>query len=327
MELENSQSLIAWGSSKLLELFLKNEPSANIMYIVDSNPGLQGTQVAGIDVIAPESLPEVYRDDAIIVVFAVSNLSIQSILKQLNTMGHFLHKTVFLYADLFRKSFEDKLKTILKRSPNKHNYHFVKTLSAVTHIPVHTTLLGNWLFLELLEDIMTRNAGWAIAEIGAYAGGNALLALLYMTRHVRQLPFFILDSFGGFPEVSEHDPRSSKAGDYQLEIPFQSVLDTFSTFPNAHVIKGAVPESFEQLDTNNQYGLVFYDCDLYRPAKHTFEYFWDRIIPGGYLLVHDYYTEAGGFEGVRRATDEFFGAQSISFHGFWETTMSLIIKP
>lgn len=71
---------------------------------------------------------------------------------------------------------------------------------------------------------------------------------------------------------------------------------------------------------------MFYDCDLYQPALDTFEYFWDKIIPGGFMLVHDYIAEEGGFTGVKKATDEFFKPKGVVIHPIWETTMALITK-
>ena len=71
---------------------------------------------------------------------------------------------------------------------------------------------------------------------------------------------------------------------------------------------------------------LFYDCDFYLPALDTFDYFWDRIVPGGYLLIHDYEAEEGGYAGVKKATDEFFGPRKIKFPSFYENTMAVIRK-
>ena len=142
-----------------------------------------------------------------------------------------------------------------------------------------------------------------------------------------QRPFYIFDSFEGFPELSQNDPETKKAGDYKIETSYENILDNFSMFPFAHVIKGFVPGTFSSLPKHERYGLVFYDCDLYDPALATFEYFWDRLMPGGYMLIHDYVAEKGGFLGVRKATDEFFKPRNIAVQEFWENTMGLAIKP
>jgi hypothetical protein len=49
------------------------------------------------------------------------------------------------------------------------------------------------------------------------------------------------------------------------------------------------------------------DCDWYASTKICLETFYDRVRPGGVIIVDDY----GGYDGCRKAVDEFFIARNI----------------
>jgi hypothetical protein len=71
---------------------------------------------------------------------------------------------------------------------------------------------------------------------------------------------------------------------------------------------------------------VFYDCDLYQPALDTYAYFWERLEPGGMIIIHDNVATPRGWNGVRKATNQFFDPLSVPIHDLWETTMSVVQK-
>ena len=319
-----NKKVVAWGANKLLQFYVHNTSRHQISYVVDSNKEVQGKHCAGLEIRSPDEIKKEKLNSTIVVLFPVSNTALQSILGELHARGFTLNTNVFLYSDVFYASFERKFKSIFKRDVHRPLYDFVKAFSLSTRVPIHTTLLGNVLFLELLDAM--KSDGTNIAEVGAYHGGNSLIALLHLAGQSKRPPFYIFDSFEGFPDLSAFDPHHKKKGDYKIEGTFDNIRDTLSIFPNARVIKGFVPETFSQLPTNEQYGLVFYDCDLYEPARSTFEYFWDRIIPGGFLMIHDYVAEESGYTGVKQATDEFFKGKNVPVYVFWENTSALIVK-
>lgn len=323
----NGRKIVAWAASSLLEFYLRETPDHGVAYVVDSNPELQGRMIAGVPVRSPEALAREPLNETIVVIFAISSSAIQSILRAANGQGRLLGRDVVLYSDLFRDGFAKKFEAALMRPMSDVNLTLAKSFSLVTQLPVHTTLFGNLLFLELLSDVIDcGDPSLAIAEVGCFNGGNALLACHYMM-HRRTVPYRLFDSFEGFPEPSAHDPVASRKGDYAIETSYEYVLDRFSLFPHVEIIKGFVPDTFARLEPRERYGLVFFDCDLYEPALATFEYFWERIVPGGYMMVSDYVTPDGGYIGVRRAVEEFFGPRNTPVVEFWENTVGLMRKP
>ncbi len=73
---------------------------------------------------------------------------------------------------------------------------------------------------------------------------------------------------------------------------------------NVRYVNGYFPDSAAQMPDDLSFCLVHIDCDLYAPISHALRYFYPRLVPGGYLIVHDYASLA--WDGAEQAVDEFF---------------------
>ena len=63
--------------------------------------------------------------------------------------------------------------------------------------------------------------------------------------------------------------------------------------------------------------------DIYDPTKFVLENLWDRVVPGGIVMLDDY----NYIEGGTRAIDEFFlTKEKISFKKSYTHVPSYIIK-
>ena len=71
---------------------------------------------------------------------------------------------------------------------------------------------------------------------------------------------------------------------------------------NLTMVKGWFPESFRGLE-DRRWRFIHIDFDLYQPIKAALDILWDKLLPGGILLVHDY--GCYGFPAARTAVDEF----------------------
>lgn len=314
------RKLIAWGNSKLLKMYLQNKANPFSYCIDDFTPELSA---GGLIIKKSEELLNEKPGNYQVVIFAISNKSLGEIRKKLHSFGLKYGQDYIFYSDFFLADFQKKAETALGFGLNEKFYRYALSYTLNSQTLIHTTILGTWLFLELLN--RTENLPGAVAEIGIFQGGNALAALSFCPRSESK-NFYLFDSFEGFPELSAFDPKSFKKGDYNIQTTFQEIADNFAVYPEARLIKGFVPDTFSQIPKDEKFSLVFYDCDLYQPALDTFGFFWDRIVPGGYLLIHDYEAEKGGFEGVKIATDEFFKGKNVQIFSFFENTMALIKK-
>ena len=81
-------------------------------------------------------------------------------------------------------------------------------------------------------------------------------------------------------------------------------------FPQqCQIVKGFFPESAK--DINDKFVLVSLDADLYEPIYNGLEFFYPKLVSGGYILIHDFNNDA--YPGSRRAVEEFCKKYNINF--------------
>jgi Macrocin-O-methyltransferase (TylF) len=161
--------------------------------------------------------------------------------------------------------------------------------------------LSRWYFLNLVCDQITHEGVIGdIAEVGVYKGNTAAL-LANLAREIGSTAY-LLDTYAGF---SDDDLRGIDAeqkmafADTSLEA-VRSLIGEKST----RYIVGRFPESAQQMPNGLSFALVHLDCDLYSPMKAGLEYFYPLLMPGGFLIMHDYSSLY--WPGARQAIDEFF---------------------
>ncbi len=139
-----------------------------------------------------------------------------------------------------------------------------------------------------------------IAELGTYKGETATV-LAKMARRMNTT-CWVLDTFEGFNAADLQGIDAAHAmefGDTSLE-----AVSALVGHENTRYIKGYFPESAAQMPSDLSFALVHIDCDLYQPILAALQYFYPRLLPGGYLIIHDYACLA--WDGAERAVDEFF---------------------
>jgi hypothetical protein len=146
-------------------------------------------------------------------------------------------------------------------------------------------------------------------ECGVNAGfmSSAIMRSLDWRHSDRQ--FFLIDTFRG-PVLSQYSQTeidrgraataesALAAGAYVTDL--ERVRANFSEWPNAVMVQGTVPDV---LDTVSFRDVAFLHLDMNcaLPEKAALEFFWDRVSPGGVVLLDDY-TYFGN-EGQTEAID------------------------
>jgi hypothetical protein len=155
-------------------------------------------------------------------------------------------------------------------------------------------------FCLALDQIIKEELPGDLAELGVYKGETATL-IATITRRLGKTAW-LLDTFEGF------DPKDLAGIDYGQNEQFEDTsLESVRALvgeENVRFIQGHFPDTTAQLPARGSYCLVHLDCDLYRPLRAALDYFYPRIVPGGFLLVHDY--SALHWDGAEEAVDEFF---------------------
>lgn len=140
-----------------------------------------------------------------------------------------------------------------------------------------------------------------LVELGTYNGHTATL-LAGMARKLGKIAY-VMDTFEGFHpgDLKGIDSAAGAGvfGDTSLEAVRALVGDD-----NVRYVKGYFPDTARELPPDGRYCLVHIDCDLYAPIKSALDYFYPRMVPGGFLVIHDYSSLY--WSGAEKAVDEFF---------------------
>jgi len=179
--------------------------------------------------------------------------------------------------------------------------------------PVHL-----WGLVGALIDLDDRGVDGAVVETGTALGGSAILLA---TARRRPRHMLVFDAFGMIPPPSEHDGEdvhhrydeivagksTGIAGDtyygYRNDL-LQEVTGSFERYgvPPATSSVTLVPGLFEEsLHVDEPVALVHIDCDWYDSVMVSLERIVPHVVPGGRLVIDDYWT----WSGCRRAVNDF----------------------
>lgn len=171
-----------------------------------------------------------------------------------------------------------------------------KIITAYVEMPLESRRI----FLKNLSEMPEFEAlSGECAEAGVFEGDFARYINEYFPNRVLHL----FDTFEGFDErdiEKEKGLSAAKTGEYG-NTSEEKVMKKMP-FPNQCVIhKGFFPQTAEKM--NNRFCFVNLDLDLYEPTYQGLLFFGSRMVQGGVILVHDYFTE--DFKGPREAVDRF----------------------
>jgi hypothetical protein len=159
----------------------------------------------------------------------------------------------------------------------------------------------------------------AVVECGVWRGGSmeaVALTLLALGQTDRELHLF--DTFEGMPAPSEHDTRTIDEDQVSAEQLLASAdkdsrmwavagLDEVKQamagtgYPEARVhFHPGLVEDTTPGQAPDTIAILRLDTDWYASTKHELEHLYQRLSPGGVLILDDY----GDWEGARKATDE-----------------------
>jgi O-methyltransferase len=161
---------------------------------------------------------------------------------------------------------------------------------------------------QCLDTIRTENVPGDLIEAGVWRGGAAIFLRGYLAAHeMTDRKVWAADSFAGLPRPS----LAQDAGhDYSakrmpiLAVPLEEVRETFRRY-------GLLDEQVEFLEgwfkdtlpaaPIERLALARLDGDLYESTRDALRALYDKVVPGGFVIVDDY----GDFEPCRKAVDDF----------------------
>jgi O-methyltransferase len=144
--------------------------------------------------------------------------------------------------------------------------------------------------------VLDEDVAGAFAEVGVWRGETS--AFLHRLAPHRQL--YLFDTFSGFPDsdlpegATDHRFRDTSE---------EAVRSRVGSADNVVLRPGYVPDTLAGLE-DERFAFVLLDLDLLDPTRASLEFFYPRLSPGAYLVMHDY-NNAESDWACKRAMDDF----------------------
>lgn len=186
-----------------------------------------------------------------------------------------------------------------------HTSHYTRIAKLVAHYELYTKIIG---------------LPGHVVELGVYKAASFIRFCSF--REMLESPFsrkiIGFDAFGAFPI-----PAGASAADLHFVEAFENeggeglsleeadIILKAKGFVNYELIGGDILQTVpDYVDTHPEMriALLHIDVDIYKPTVVALEYFYDRIVPGGFLVFDDYSIVAGETDAV----DEFFANKGLS---------------
>ena len=157
------------------------------------------------------------------------------------------------------------------------------------------------MFVETARQIEKEGIPGSLAELGVYKGTTA--KLLHELLPGRTL--WLFDTFEGFAASDlAHERDASAAGFRFDDTSLDAVLRHVGASGRVRACKGHFPSTAAAVPDGERFALVHLDADLYKPTADALAFFYPRLSPGAFLVLHDY--GSGAWPGIAQAADAFF---------------------
>jgi hypothetical protein len=157
------------------------------------------------------------------------------------------------------------------------------------------------LFLEryALELFEQNETAFSVAEAGVYKGEFAS----QINRFFPDQKLFLFDTFTGFDDrdFAYEENHSLWEANHFKETSESLVLDKMTTPENCIIKKGYFPNTATDID--GDFGFISLDLDLYKPTIDGLRIFYPKLISGGCILIHDYFSPS--YPNVKKAVSDY----------------------
>ncbi|NTU82901.1 MAG: hypothetical protein HGA45_26640 [Chloroflexales bacterium] len=201
---------------------------------------------------------------------------------------------------------------MLAARPSAESLHLARLIMQVK--PAHT-MVRNLSLINLYRMVRYINRSalpGAVVECGVWNGGSAAMMAAACRDTGVQRDFWLFDSFEGLPPPTEKDSAIEHSHYYEgwnkgsianverifrkLDLPLDRV----------HFVKGWFEQSIP-VAAVKQIALLHIDADWYDSVSLVLARLYDRVTPGGYVVLDDY----NYWEGCDRAVHDFLESRGM----------------
>lgn len=273
---------------KLTGEYILSNSQDEIVAFIDNNENINSVEIKGqiFDVKRATDLKTMHFDKIIIAVD--SSVSIAEIKEQIATeLSHEVNTEVMIEEDYFYDIFP--LSNYYNEFADKR-VSFLRNYARYCH---ENNIQGN------------------VAECGVFTGEFSS----YINSYFNDRKLYMFDTFEGFNsddlnkeyEIDNDDTFkngffSNSNNHFNVSYNLIDIVKRRMKFiDQCEIIKGWFPESAKDVD--DSFCFVNLDMDLYAPMYEGIKFFYDKMVKGGVILLHDYFhTE---LPGVKKAVYDF----------------------
>jgi O-methyltransferase len=161
-----------------------------------------------------------------------------------------------------------------------------------------------------------------IVECGVWRGGSVMCICerLVELKDTRSRNIFLFDTFDGMAQPDDRDvqfngenasqflqvnEKGERVGSYwciaDIDQVKQNLGNTDYPAHLIHYVKGKVEETLPH-EPIGDIALLRLDTDWYESTYHELVHLYDKVVPGGIIIIDDY----GHWQGSKKAVDDFF---------------------
>lgn len=132
--------------------------------------------------------------------------------------------------------------------------------------------------------------GGDFVECGVSTGIVSRAVAHYTDFGRRAATFWLVDTFAGIPLEQANDTERLLAESKNARHYFDSYADVcqhFQRYGNVRVIKGRVPEALSEVRAD-RISYLHIDMNIAEPEIAAMDVLWDRLTPGGVVVLDDY---------------------------------------
>ncbi|MBU1036492.1 TylF/MycF family methyltransferase [Patescibacteria group bacterium] len=167
-----------------------------------------------------------------------------------------------------------------------------------------TSVSVNRCFMIYQYARQVKDLGGEVAEFGVYKGGTAKLIAEIFKEENKII--YLFDTFSGMPETDK-DIDLHQQGDF-ADVSLKEVKNYLKNYNNLEFCEGYFPEITLGLK-DKKFCFVYIDVDIYKSIKDGLEFFYNRMVKGGVIVIDDY--EGKNCPGVKKAIDIFIEGKYI----------------
>ncbi|MBD5550034.1 MAG: hypothetical protein HDQ96_02485 [Lachnospiraceae bacterium] len=159
-------------------------------------------------------------------------------------------------------------------------------------------------FEFIANELIDNKIEGKVAEVGVFRGTFAKL----INEKFKDRDFFLFDTFEGFNE--EEVAGEMRIGrcdeifkDRYKQTSEDIVLNRLKYPEKCMIFKGLFPDTVSDEVKESQFAFVSLDVDLEESTYQGIQFFYPRLVVGGYLYIHDY--NSSHLSGVKRAVERY----------------------